>query len=274
MGRFKYDEVNWDLKLTWLMNISKQMIVYSVSSYDYDFQTMLEAMQQIYDLVTPKAHKETTNGVPFTIVKCQHCNKEMRVITDVEKKLEWLGVKDSKLLSSSVREELFDRIHEIVHDFRIEVIEPDAIDLSLSEENTNLNWLEADTSARLVSVLEPETAIVDCPSVNIEAYKDYFTSRLSAGVASKVKLLMEHKADLNHVIVGAASIIAKVIRDRYIDHLKAEVGIDFGSGYMSDPKTKDFLDTYHDKFPHLFRRQWQPFKDLEVKKKQKTLGEF
>lgn len=90
MGRFKYDEVNWDLKLTWLMNISKQMIVYSVSSYDYDFQTMLEAMQQIYDLVTPKAHKETTNGVPFTIVKCQHCNKEMRVITDVEKKLEWL----------------------------------------------------------------------------------------------------------------------------------------------------------------------------------------
>ncbi|HIG93719.1 TPA: ribonuclease HII [Candidatus Woesearchaeota archaeon] len=190
------------------------------------------------------------------------------------KKLEWLGVKDSKLLSSSVREELFDRIHEIVHDFRIEVIEPDAIDLSLSEENTNLNWLEADTSARLVSELDPDTAIVDCPSVNIEAYKDYFTSRLSAGVASKVKLLMEHKADLNHVIVGAASIIAKVIRDRYIDHLKAEVGIDFGSGYMSDPKTKDFLDTYHDKFPHLFRRQWQPFKDLEVKKKQKTLGEF
>ena len=39
------------------------------------------------------------------------------------KKLEWLGVKDSKLLSSQTREELFERIREIVHDFRIEVIE-------------------------------------------------------------------------------------------------------------------------------------------------------
>ncbi|MBT5924329.1 ribonuclease HII, partial [Candidatus Woesearchaeota archaeon] len=50
------------------------------------------------------------------------------------KKLEWLGVKDSKLLSSQVREELFERIHEIAHNFRVEVIEPDAIDLSLTEE--------------------------------------------------------------------------------------------------------------------------------------------
>ena len=30
------------------------------------------------------------------------------------KKLEWLGVKDAKLLSSSVREEMFDQIRDIV----------------------------------------------------------------------------------------------------------------------------------------------------------------
>src|SRR3989344_8820048 len=71
-------------------------------------------------------------------------------------KLEWLGVKDSKLLSSSAREELFEPIRELVHDFRIEVIEPDAIDLSLTESTSNLNWLEAETSARLVSELNPD----------------------------------------------------------------------------------------------------------------------
>src|SRR3990167_10913552 len=109
------------------------------------------------------------------------------------KKLEWLGVKDSKLLSSSVREELFDRIHEIVHDFRIEVIEPDAIDLSLSEEGTNLNWLEADTSARLVSELDPDTIILDCPSPNLTAYKEYVRERLSEAVRRKATLLAEHK---------------------------------------------------------------------------------
>ncbi|MBI2662235.1 ribonuclease HII [Candidatus Woesearchaeota archaeon] len=191
-----------------------------------------------------------------------------------EKKLQWLGVKDSKMLSSSAREELFDRIHEIVHDFRIEVIEPDAIDLSLNEAETNLNWLEAETSARLVSELDPDKIIIDCPSVNIPAYTDYFAKRLSKAVRDKAELVVEHKADVNHIIVSAASVIAKVLRDRYIDHIKTEIGIDFGSGYMSDPKTQEFLEKHHETYAHLFRKSWQSYKTAEDKKKQKTLGEF
>lgn len=191
-----------------------------------------------------------------------------------QKKLEWLGVKDSKMLSSSAREELFDRIREIVHDFRIEVIEPDAIDLSLKETETNLNWLEAETAARIVSELNPDTIIIDCPSPNIPAYQDYVYQRLSAGVQKTARMIVEHKADVNHIVVSAASVIAKVIRDRHIDHLKSEIGIDFGSGYMSDPKTQDFLEKHHEDFAPLFRRQWQSFKDAAEKKKQKKLGEF
>ncbi len=190
-----------------------------------------------------------------------------------QQKLQWLGVKDSKLLSSSAREELFERIHEIVHDFRIEVIEPDAIDLTLQEANSNLNWLEAETSARLVSELKGHTIILDCPSPNINAYKQYVWDRLSEE-AKKAELVVEHKADVNHIVVSAASVIAKVIRDRSIDHLKTELGIDFGTGYMSDPLTKEFLEKYHDKYPHLFRRKWQSFKDVEEMKMQKKLGEF
>lgn len=190
------------------------------------------------------------------------------------KKLEWLGVKDSKLLSSQAREELFGRIREIVHDFRIEVIEPDAIDLSLKEENTNLNWLEAETAARLVSELDPDKIIVDCPSPNIPAYQDYFSSRLSEAVRTKAQLVMEHKADLNHIIVGAASIVAKVIRDKHIDRLKTEIGINFGSGYLHDPKTQEFLKNHFQTHPHLFRKQWQPYKDAVEEKKQKRLAEF
>ena len=190
------------------------------------------------------------------------------------KKLEWLGVKDSKLLSSQIREELFERIREIVHDFRVEVIEPDAIDLSLTEESSNLNWLEAETSARMISELAPDKIIVDCPSVNISAYSDYFANKLSAGVRSNAELIVEHKADLNYIVVAAASIIAKVIRDRHIDRIKSEIKIDFGSGYMSDPKTKEFLEKYHDKYPHLFRKKWQSYKNVEIKKQQKSLGEY
>ena len=191
-----------------------------------------------------------------------------------QKKLEWLGVKDSKLLSSEAREELFDRIHGLVHDFRVEVIEPDAIDLSLKEENTNLNWLEADTSARMISELNPDKVIIDCPSVNIESYKRYFSAKLDAEVRKKAEIVMEHKADLNYIVVAAASIVAKVIRDRQIEHLIREIRIDFGSGYMNDPKTIDFLEKYHEQYAHLFRKRWQSYKNAVKKKKQKKLNEF
>ena len=191
-----------------------------------------------------------------------------------EKKLKWLGVKDSKLLSAEVREDLFERIREVVTDFRIEIIEPDAIDLSLAEENTNLNWLEADTSARLVSELDPDKIIVDCPSRNIPAYKDYFVNKLSEAVSQKAEVIMEHKADLNHLIVAAASIIAKVIRDRQVNHIKSEIGVDFGSGYLTDKKTQDFLENYHQQYSHLFRKEWKSYQNIEKKKRQKTLQNF
>lgn len=190
------------------------------------------------------------------------------------KQLQWMGVKDSKLLTSERREELFEHIREIVHDFRIEVIEPDAIDLSLKESNTNLNWLEADTAARLVSELNPDMAIIDCPSPNIEAYKEYVYNRLDETARNKAELKVEHKADVHHLPVAAASIIAKVIRDRSIEHLQSEIGIDFGSGYMTDPKTQRFLEEYHEQHSHLFRKEWQSYKDAVERKKQKKLGEF
>ncbi|HLC82000.1 MAG TPA: ribonuclease HII [Candidatus Nanoarchaeia archaeon] len=189
-------------------------------------------------------------------------------------KLEWLGVKDSKLLSSPAREELFERIHEIVHDFRIEMIEPDAIDLSVDGGESNLNWLEADTSARLVSELQPDKIIVDCPSVNILSYKNYFLQQLSEGVRSTAELIVEHKADVNHIVVSAASIVAKVIRDRQINRIKLEIGCDFGSGYMSDKKTQEFLKKNYNEFSHLFRKSWQSYKNAEEEKLQSKLGEF
>lgn len=190
------------------------------------------------------------------------------------KQFEWLGVKDSKQLSSSAREELFERIHAIVKDFRIEVIEPDAIDLSLRETESNLNWLEADTTARMISEIAPKKAYIDCPSTNISAYHQYLYNKIDPEVRNRVDLYIEHKADVKYIVVSAASVIAKVIRDRAVEAIKKKIKVDFGSGYLSDPKTQDFLRNYHDKFPELFRRMWRPYKDIVDGKKQRSLGEF
>jgi len=60
--------------------------------------------------------------------------------------------------------------------------------------------------------------------------------------------------------VGAASIIAKVHRDRIIEKLKDSYE-DFGSGYTSDSKTIEFLKRYYVNnraFPEkIVRKKWK-----------------
>ena len=58
-----------------------------------------------------------------------------------------------------------------------------------------------------------------------------------------IKIISENKADSNYVVVGAASIIAKVTRDNEIEKLAKKYG-DFGSGYPADPNTQKYLEDY------------------------------
>jgi ribonuclease HII len=75
-----------------------------------------------------------------------------------------------------------------------------------------------------------------------------------------------HQADAIYPVVSAASIIAKVRRDELIEELKKELGIDFGSGYPSDPKTKEFLikwgKKHSGKFPEIVRQSWQTVENI------------
>ena len=89
-----------------------------------------------------------------------------------------------------------------------------------------------------------------------------------------IEIILEHKADVNYPVVSAASILAKVTRDNEIEKLKTQIGIDFGSGYMSDPKTVEFLKNNFENYPELFRKSWFPYKELVNKKFQKSLSDF
>jgi len=185
-------------------------------------------------------------------------------------KLVKLGVKDSKLLTIKQREFLFEEIKKICK-YKIIVTSPKEIDSALLSEDLNLNLLEAHKSAEIINELKPDTAIVDCPSNNVVNYTRYLLDLLNN---KKIKLVVEHKADLNHVIVGAGSILAKVTRDREIEKIKKKINIDFGSGYPSDPKTKAFVEKYHSKYPGIFRETWSTHKTAKEIKNQKKLNEF
>ncbi len=189
-----------------------------------------------------------------------------------EKELIKLQVKDSKLLTKAKREFLFDKIKDISYKSEIIVINPDEIDYAVkNHDGLNLNRLEAGKSAEIINLLKPDKAIIDAPSNNISSYKQYLSKLIKN---KKMELILEHKADLNFPIVSAASILAKVTRDNEIEKIKNKIKIDFGSGYMTDPKTVDFLEKHYEKYPNLFRKSWLPYQDILNKKFQKKLEDF
>ncbi len=181
-----------------------------------------------------------------------------------------IGARDSKLLTPKQRETIYKKILTIAKGHHCEIIPPAEIDLAVLSDFTNLNWLEAQKGAVIVNKLKPDHVIMDCPSPNTKAFKEYVAERIE----SKPSLVCAHHADAKFVVVGAASIIAKVTRDRLLEEIKKEIGIDFGSGYMADPRTKDFLDAFYDKYPHIFRQSWEPYRKLVLGKGQKGLGEY
>jgi len=186
-----------------------------------------------------------------------------------EYKLKQMGVKDSKLLSPKQRNSMFEEIKKLcVHG--IIILKAKDIDSALNNPSTNLNLLEAETSTKLTNAIKCDKVILDCPSTNISAYTNFVKAKIRK---KDVKVIAEHKADLNHVIVGAASILAKVTRDREIEKIKKEIRVDFGSGYPSDPRTVAFLKDNWNKYD-IFRKTWSTYKKLAEAKAQKGLGEF
>jgi len=188
-----------------------------------------------------------------------------------QSKLFELGVKDSKLLSRGRREQLIKGIEQIAIDIYIIKLSPAEIDKAVSRRRKfhKLNRLEAQTMAKVIAALRPDVAIVDASDVLASRYKQHIRECLSF----PVQLISEHKADKTYPVVSAASIVAKVERDRNIDELKVKYG-DFGSGYMTDPKTTTFLETLIDEYgtyPDFVRRSWKPAKAVKANAKMKQI---
>ena len=186
-------------------------------------------------------------------------------------KLIKLKPKDSKLLTREEREELYPKLLSVLKYYRVIIMQPKEIDKAVhGHDGLNLNRLEAPKQAEILNEFNPDQAIIDCPRHNIDSYKIYLKKLLKN---KNVDLILEHKAE-RYPLVAAASIIAKVTGDREIESTKKELGIDFGSGYMSDPKTVAFLQKNFEKYPELFRKSWFPYQELVNKKFQKSLSDF
>jgi ribonuclease HII len=174
-----------------------------------------------------------------------------------------LGVKDSKLLSPSKREILAPEIIRIAEKHVVLKLSPLEIDRVVESQRKlhKLNRLEAETMGKIVAALEPNVAYVDAADV----LEKRFGQHILEASTFKTQIVSEHKADRTYPVVSAASIIAKVERDNDVAKLRIKHG-DFGTGYLTDPKTMQFLVNWlkeHSEYPECVRKSWKPAKEAK-----------
>jgi ribonuclease HII len=175
------------------------------------------------------------------------------------KQLKKIGVRDSKTLTRKGRIEIIKKIMPIVEEFYLIIVSSREIDKWVAKKQ--LNILESWKMAEIINTLSPQIVFIDAPMKNTLKFKMLVAEKVNMDV----DIVAENYADRNHALVSAASIIAKVERDRIIDEYQKVYG-HFGSGYPSDPKTIEFLITYLNKdneLPEIVRKTWKTLKKLK-----------
>ena len=179
------------------------------------------------------------------------------------------GVADSKRLAPARRETLDSAIRESM---QVGVAEIPV--RRIDDPETDMNELGVAAQADALSQVASDglAGYVDAADVD----ETRFGERVAAGVDADVDVTAEHGADDEYDLVAAASVVAKVARDAHVDALADEYG-EVGSGYPSDPTTRDFLEEYvseHGDLPDCARASWQTSRDALAAAEQSGLGEF
>ncbi|MDD5112000.1 MAG: ribonuclease HII [Candidatus Altiarchaeota archaeon] len=184
-----------------------------------------------------------------------------------------LKVRDSKKLSPARRSYLEPLVKDVAIEYGLAIVSAGEIDLL--RKRKSLNVIEAMKVAQLICSLKntPARIVVDAADAVAENYRTSII-KCAADINSDFRmphLVSEHKADDNYLEVSAASILAKVERDRRIEELKKTHG-DFGSGYPADETTKEYVKSALKSglLPDIVRKSW----NTVSAGKQKTLDDY
>lgn len=180
-----------------------------------------------------------------------------------------LGVADSKKISRKKRPQLADQIEKYSED--IFILEISAGQIDELRKLMSMNDIMVMAFSKVLGQLHPGKAYVDAADVNEERFGSRLLEEYRKSWPEKadtLSIVSKHQADATYPVVSAASIVAKVRRDELIEELKKEHGVDFGSGYPSDPKTKRFLADWfneHGNLPDFVRHSWKTAENVMQK---------
>ena len=177
--------------------------------------------------------------------------------------LKRIGVKDSKRLTMKKRTTLSRKIKKISQT-TTRIITATEID-ELRKTGTNLNEIETNNMTDIIDELKPNICYIDC----IDVKEDRFQNKLNKRYHN-IEIITKHKADDIYDIVSAASIIAKVERDKQMAIIRTEYG-SVGSGYPSDKNTINYLKSLNNNYPPIVRQSWNTVINLkdEINKENK-----
>lgn len=135
----------------------------------------------------------------------------------------------------------------------------------LSRVKYNLNEISHDSAMFLIqSVLDLDVRVV---AVFLDTVGDpqKYQDKLKQRFPQIPQITVSKRADSLFPVVSAASIVAKVCRDkalrewRFVEGKRFLQELSYGSGYPADPETKRFLVEHRDHvfgFPQLIRFSW------------------
>lgn len=172
-------------------------------------------------------------------------------------KLTKLGIRDSKTLTPFAREGFFENIVRLSTSLYISKIECYEVDNYVFFNG--LNELEAIAMAEVINNIHADRVYVDACDTNLKRYKNSIKKYLWT---PKPIICCLHHADCSNVVVSAASIVAKIIRDNEVQRIR-EIYHDIGSGYPSDKKTMFFIKKWvarNKTAPYFSRKSWRPLK--------------
>ena len=115
------------------------------------------------------------------------------------------------------------------------------------------------------------------PFANFDVDEIEFIRCVQRELPFAVEIVSQHNADELFPVVSAASILAKVCRDREMRGIERTFGVPIGSGYASDPDTISFLERWIREtgaLPPHTRASWDTARRLLAESRIRKLDEF
>lgn len=189
---------------------------------------------------------------------------------EAENRLKEMGVKDSKLLSALNREKIAEKIihypHVLIELSAQEITQYMKRKISLNEmEAEKLSIALIELAKKLEKVGKIDKIYVDSPDPVASKFGMRIKRYLKGTPLEKAEIISENKADFKYPVVGAASILAKSMRERRVGEIAIEVG-EFGTGYPSDERTIVFLKKHYkeSKLQKYIRHGWATMQNIKT----------